>query len=90
MYVPIISSIELAQMPLHDQVKTVFICDEMMSKIKFKNTISISFTKNKIDKMLGIHFFYINTNSQKWCLCSKLRIRYRCYLSRLIEPRNCK
>ena len=21
--------------------------------------------------MLGIHFFYINTNSQKWCLCSK-------------------
>ena len=45
MYVPIISSIELAQMPLHDQVKTVFICDEMISKIKFKNTISTTFTK---------------------------------------------
>ena len=39
------SSIELAQMPLHVQVKTVFICDEMISKIKFKNTISTTFTK---------------------------------------------
>ena len=72
------------KMPLHDQVKTVFICDQMMSKIKFT-----AFTKTKLIKCL-IHFFYINTNSQKWCLCSKLRIRYRCYLSRLIEPRNCK
>ena len=64
MYVPIISSIELAQMPLHDQVKTVFICDEMMSKIKFKNTISISFTKTKLIKCL-VYIFSISIQTRK-------------------------
>ena len=64
MYVPIISSIELAQMPLHEQVKTVFICDEMMSKIKFKNTISISFTKTKLIKCL-VYIFSISIQTRK-------------------------
>ena len=59
MYVPIISSIELAQMPLHDQVKTVFICDQMMSKIKFT-----AFTKTKLIKCL-VYIFSISIQTRK-------------------------
>ena len=58
------SSIELAQMPLHVQVKTVFICDEMISKIKFKNTISTTFTKKKLIKCL-VYLFPISIQTRK-------------------------